>query len=268
MEISSNIASDEYLCLNTCGIQITNGKECRAFRPDGRRDYHILYLTSGCCIVERGGKPTEIDSYNMILFRPGEPQFYKFPKNENIVSLFLHFSGKGCDEILEQCGLDKPVTHIGQNDKLERIFSKLVSEHVLKNPLCEKVCTGLLIQYLAYAGRMAAAGNQGYYPENAIEKICCQMRHDIIMNLPVSHYAKQCCLSESRFSHAFKEQTGLSPKQYMIKAKVETACSLLEYQGYSIPDAARAVGIEDLNYFSRLIRAHTNHTPGWFRKQY
>ena len=205
MEISSNIASDEYLCLNTCGIQITNGKECRAFRPDGRRDYHILYLTSGCCTVERGGKPTEIDSYNMILFRPGEPQFYKFPKNKNIVSLFLHFSGKGCDEILEQCGLDKPVTHIG---------------------------------------------------------------HDIIMNLPVSHYAKQCCLSESRFSHAFKEQTGLSPKQYMIKAKVETACSLLEYQGYSIPDAARAVGIEDLNYFSRLIRAHTNHTPGWFRKQY
>lgn len=44
--------------------------------------------------------------------------------------------------------------------------------------------------------------------------------------------------------------------------KVESACSLLKYHGCTIREAAESVGIDDLNYFSRLIRSHTGYSPG------
>ena len=266
MEISSDRTSDKYLELNICGIQKTAGRECAAFRPNGRLDYHILYLTDGCCVVTRNGAESKIAGGNMILFRPHEPQFYKFPAGENVISHYLHFTGVGCDKLLEQCGLDSPVTYIGKSESLERIFSRLISEYILKRPLASEVCAGILQQFLACAGRRALLGECNVYPEGRIEKICRQMHRDISDNYPISYYAAVCNMSESRFSHAFKEQTGVSPKQYLIKIKIDSACSLLENQGFTIAQAAQAVGIDDLNYFSRLIRLHTGHTPGWFRR--
>lgn len=266
IEISSDRMSDGYLQLNICGIQKTEGRECAAYRPQGRMDYHILYLTSGRCIVTKDGENIDIACGHIILFRPHEPQFYKFPAGEKVVSCYLHFTGTGCDEILKRCGLDRSVTFVGQSDSLERAFLNLISEYTLKKPLSSEVCAGILLQFLAYAGRLSLSGEHTVYHEGRIEKICRQMHRDIGKNFTVSHYAKECRLSESRFSHAFKEQTGISPKQYLIKIKIENACMLLENHGYTVSEAAQAVGIDDLNYFSRLIRLYTGHTPGWFRK--
>lgn len=265
MEFSSDRISDKYLELNICGIQQTYGKEREARRPAGRLDYHILYIIEGSCILTRAGVQQKVAPGNIILFHPHEPQFYKYPAGENVTSLFIHFSGTGCKELLEQCGLFEPVMYIGKSERLKSIFSKLVNEYMLKKHLFSAVCTGLTIQFLAEAGRRVINGDKKIYPEGRIEQICRIMQSNLRENHPVSYYASLCNLSESRFWHLFKEQTGHSPKQYIIKTKVESACSLLEYHGCTIREAAQAVGIEDLNYFSRLIRTHTGYAPGRFR---
>ena len=266
MEFSSDRISDKYLELNICGVQRTFGKEREACRPNGRLDYHILYLAEGSCILTRNGVRQRVACGNMILFYPHEPQFYKYPAGENVTSLFMHFCGTGGAEVLEQCKLDKPVVYIGKSERLENIFSKLVNEYILKKPLFSAVCAGLIIQFLAEAGRRAMSGEQKIYPEGRIEQICSIMHKNLRENHPVSYYAALCNLSESRFLHLFKEQTGHSPKQYIIKMKVESACSLLKYHGCTVREAAESVGIDDLNYFSRLIRSHTGYSPGRLRR--
>jgi len=70
-----------------------------------------------------------------------------------------------------------------------------------------------------------------------------------------------CHLSEGRFAHVFKESTGMSPKQYMLHIKTELACRLLATTDLSVGEVAREVGIEDPNYFCRLMKKQTGHTP-------
>ncbi len=266
IEITSNRVSDEYLQLNCCGIQQNKGKLRAACRPEGRLDYHILYIKEGRCTITRDDKDMVINEGNIILYRPHEPQFYRFSAGENAVSYYLHFSGYGCEDILKKIGLSRPINYVGKSDALERIFLRLTSEYMLKKPLSIEMCTGLLIQFLSCASRLSLTGQRSVNYDTSIERICSQMHRDAGKNYSIAHYAQDCSLSISRFSHLFKEQTGVSPKQYLTKIKVSRACLLLENHGYTIEEAAQAVGIDDKNYFSRLIRQHTGHTPGWYRK--
>ncbi len=266
MEITSNRVSEDYLHLNCCGIQENRGKLSAAYRPEGRLDYHILYIKEGRCTVTRDDKDTVINKGNIILYRPSEPQFYSFAAGENVTSYYLHFSGYGCDDILEKCGLCKPISYIWKSDSMERIFLRMTSEYMLKKPLYTEMCTGLLLQFLSCVGRSIIREQRSVNYDGNIERICNQMHKDIGKNYTVAHYAQDCSLSMSRFSHLFKEQTGVSPKQYLTRIKVSRACILLENHGYTIDEASQAVGIEDKNYFSRLIKMYTGHAPGFFRK--
>ena len=47
--------SDEYLHVNHCGCNHLGGRDIGSLRPDGRVDYHILYIAEGCCYVTEKG---------------------------------------------------------------------------------------------------------------------------------------------------------------------------------------------------------------------
>ena len=84
-------------------------------------------------------------------------------------------------------------------------------------------------------------------------------------NLSVDDYADICNLSSSRFTHIFTKTLGISPKQYLIKIKIEKAIELLENTELPIARIAELVGIADCNYFSRIFKKHTSHSPKFYR---
>ena len=58
-------------------------------------------------------------------------------------------------------------------------------------------------------------------------------------------------MSESSFHKKFREITGTTPHQYQKKLRLIEAHALLSLEGYSVSDAAFAVGYESANHFSR-----------------
>lgn len=254
--------SNKFLELNACGRQVIDRYDRGSCRKNGRVDYHILYITQGTC--RSSGQLAKAG--NLLLFRPEEPQDYLFFAAEKTTSLYIHFSGTGCETLLSDCGLEAPITYVGKSHRLESIFDRMLDEYRLKKPYYPETCAALLWQFLATAGRKARdQTHRAVYPEKGLDEVCRQMHRDYMENRPVAYYAALCHLSESRFFHAFKARTGCSPKAYLTRIKVENACILLESPAVSLADAAHAVGIEDLNYFSRLIKKNTGHTPTHFR---
>ena len=85
-------------------------------------------------------------------------------------------------------------------------------------------------------------------------------------NIPVSHLAKLCLMSETAFRRAFREQTGMSPVQYKIHSRINKAKVLLQSsEEIAIEEIAESLGFYDLSYFYKTFVSFTGTTPSRFR---
>lgn len=69
----------------------------------------------------------------------------------------------------------------------------------------------------------------------------------------VKKISEVALLSDSRFAHIFKEQTGISVYQYILWKKVEEAI-LLSQEGFSLTQCAYSLGFTDSAHFTRTFK--------------
>lgn len=268
MVISTERTSSEFLRLNSCARQCVCQKDFHTLRENGRSDWHILYITNGCCLIDEGGISRKVEKGNIILYKPFERQSYKFFGNSRTVSCYIHFCGRGCGELLRSAKITERVTYVGLSGVLDNLFTRMCEEYTVKKAMHEEVCSAILYEFIIQAGRLK------HYRENKTEikntnsmnEICEKMYNELSENKSVSDYAALCNLSVDRFSHSLKESIGISPKQYIMKMRVGVACELLANTGLDISSVAENVGITDISYFCRMIKKHTGKTPLYFRK--
>lgn len=73
-------------------------------------------------------------------------------------------------------------------------------------------------------------------------------------------------LSPSYLSHAFRDWTGYSPKQYLVLCRLSYARELLLTTTHSVAQIAVRCGFGDVNNFIRTFRKHTHTTPAEYRR--
>jgi AraC-like DNA-binding protein len=81
----------------------------------------------------------------------------------------------------------------------------------------------------------------------------------------VDELARKAGYTRSHFSRAFRKQTGLSPQQYIINARVSLAKELLRSTGLTVTQVAMRAGYADLYMFSRQFKQRTGETPSAYR---
>lgn len=80
----------------------------------------------------------------------------------------------------------------------------------------------------------------------------------------VDEPAEKLFVSREYLSRTFKAQVGISPKQYIIRKKIETAKSALR-GGASLDAACELSGFNDYSYFIYIFRRETGMTPAKYR---
>ena len=73
-------------------------------------------------------------------------------------------------------------------------------------------------------------------------------------------------MSVNAFARLFKDQTGYSPRKYLVRMRVEKACNLLHHSDLSIDQIASACGFSDRYYFTRIFTRTMNVPPGVYRR--
>jgi AraC-like DNA-binding protein len=82
----------------------------------------------------------------------------------------------------------------------------------------------------------------------------------------IENIAPQINISLSRFRHLFKEETGLTPSQYLRLLRLEKAKTLLEESFLTIKEVVNAVGLTDVSHFVRSYKLRYRKTPSQSRK--
>lgn len=81
----------------------------------------------------------------------------------------------------------------------------------------------------------------------------------------VEEMAAQAGLTPSHFSRVFKKATGISPHQYVLKARLERAQRMLAESETSMKVIADLLGFTSQSHFNRAFRTHLGETPTSFR---
>ncbi|NQX44312.1 AraC family transcriptional regulator [Paenibacillus tritici] len=96
--------------------------------------------------------------------------------------------------------------------------------------------------------------------DQAIRWITLQYHQQI----SIDHIASSLGYHRVHLSKAFKQRTGLSPKQFLLKIRMDKARELLG-SPLTIEQVASSVGFNDALYFSKQFRKHSGMPPSEYR---
>jgi AraC-like DNA-binding protein len=92
------------------------------------------------------------------------------------------------------------------------------------------------------------------------------IRDNLDRNLSVSDLASMAGVSREHLTRVFREQTSLSPYQYLLRQKMLLACRLLKETSLTHKEISGRLGYGAPAHFSRTFRKVLRMTPGRFRQ--
>lgn len=102
--------------------------------------------------------------------------------------------------------------------------------------------------------------------DNGIQSAIDYIRENIQEPLKLETLAKISGYSMSYFKLKFRNETGITPAEYVTLQKMEAAGHLLSGTSQSITDIAYSLGFSTSNYFSTAFRKYYQMTPREYRK--
>ncbi|MBD2844385.1 helix-turn-helix domain-containing protein [Paenibacillus sp. IB182496] len=97
----------------------------------------------------------------------------------------------------------------------------------------------------------------------AIERAMTHIKQHYRSTLTREQLANQAGMSPWHFSRKFKEQSGYSPMDYLLRYRMNRAQEHL-LQGMRVQEASRLSGFDDVFYFSKRFKATVGITPARF----
>jgi AraC-like DNA-binding protein len=99
-----------------------------------------------------------------------------------------------------------------------------------------------------------------------LSRVLALLNVSLASAVKVKDLAAAACLSESRFSHAFRSTLGESPAAHLRRRRVELAQQLMLSTEKSLADIACECGLADQSHLTKLFRQLVGITPAAWRR--
>lgn len=253
-------------------VVLSYGKKIRSYesnyhvyRPDGRKDYQLLYINEGEILFKINNKNITYGANTLMLIKPGDPQDrYEISENNRCISSYIHFSGNKAQELLDKYDINSPIIKFEENfntfeDIINRMYSMKSSKHH------EDFCNILLEELFIHISNKLNKSDNSI--TDGFNRLLEMMDLTCAKNYPIKFYAEQIHFSEEYFVRFFKKAMGVSPHKYIMTLRLQKAISMLIYTNYPIKTISQKLGFSNQHYFSKVFCDNYKMTPSEFRSQ-
>ncbi len=243
-----------------------------------RQMLEICYCSKGEQMYEVNGTLYKIKGGDLFVTYPGELHSTgKHPEEKGelywmIIRIpaakkqsFLQYDHKLAAEWHQRL-LNLP-RHFRGNNQLRLLLEKIFNTHKSKKNNLRQIelrhaIASFLLEVIHAAETPVSARQTG-----RIEKIDQFIKDNIDEPVILEEVANLVGLSLSRFKAWFKEETGTTPLDYVLKYKIRTACEWLGKPNRSIADIAFETGFQNQQYFSTVFKKYLGMSPGEYKKE-
>lgn len=261
--------TSDYLKINNCALLHCNSVPARNIRPKGRNDYSLFFITEGCCYLDiDSAAPRTVKKGNAILYAPSVPQDYCFLPEDSSTQIYIHFSGTGCEDIMNKLNLPKfGILNYQNNNEIENYLLKLCETFDGTNQKESVYCQGMLLAVLSLLAPDDKKNHNGDQPySKTIGNIIGQMRSRPAESHSIERWAEECGFTRSYFIQVFKKMTGMAPHRYLTHIRMRYAKEMLLFTDMQVSKIGEICGYSDYNYFSRIFKKTEGMSPAQYRK--
>jgi AraC-like DNA-binding protein len=177
--------------------------------------------------------------------------------------LWVIFDGPKSEEILRSIGIteEQPMLYPGERStELLAAMEKLLYE-------CEQEYQTVGNFYALLQTMKNCIGAQKKLPpqQDYVEKIKRYIEYRYVEDVKISELAEHCGLNRSYMTKCFTEDTGVSPKEYLMQYRLKKAKELLINSELPISNVAYAVGYSDPLAFSKMFKKKERMSPLEYR---
>lgn len=259
-----------YITVNCAGYyRNSSGSQYQCDREKGRKDYLLMYCASGREQVTCGERQEKLEQGWVSLHKPGVPQ-YLHHELEDSTLYWVHFTGLGCEELLQSCRLtESGVYSVGVSPEIESVFLRLVEEIMVKGEEYERICSALMVYMLLLMGRGIQRTHLGLKEETrrSILNAISYIHANYSRKMTVDGLAARAYLNKYAFIRQFKAFSGYTPIEYIIRVRMQKAREMFERPGITVKEVAAEVGYDNPFYFSRLFKKTQGMSPEHYLQQ-
>ena len=153
------------------------------------------------------------------------------------------------------------------NRRVGELLQDICAEAARAQPFAGLRMSGMMTEVVAeiLRGRTELPGEQmahAPFLERAADAINRRCHEPVRMG----ELARMCELSVSHFRHLFREHFGVTPREYLRRARLRRARELMVTTAMTLSEIAGKVGFETIHSFSRAFRDTEGISPTEYRK--
>jgi len=155
-----------------------------------------------------------------------------------------------------------------QAERMDRLFEEMHANSQEDSPFKSEMLAAQLMQLMI----MTYRAHQEQFPQpkkgvnSAIYQVQQYLDEHFSEDVSISDLARDMFLSPYYLSHAFKEWTGYSPKQYMTLSRISGAKELLFSTELTVSEISARCGFGDVSNFVRTFKKESGQTPEQYRR--
>lgn len=242
--------------LNTAGYMISEKNESEIYRPYGSGDWLFLYFPCSMKFYGEYGAEECSKKDACVIYAPDDRQW--FGGNPNFCNSFVHFECT-CDEMSKFSFETGKIFYSANAAKMNRIIKKIKEESMNNSVFSQDMLSAYITQLVVTAER--SFNEEKDEQKKDFVRLRYEMLENYEKNYSAAELAARVCMSKSRFYEKYKMYFNKSPKQEIIKIRMETAKALLTNENESVASVAQKVGFESTEHFSRYFKKYFGNPP-------
>lgn len=155
-----------------------------------------------------------------------------------------------------------------QYEDLKQLFCQMDRYAAERETGYQALCQYLMLAALELVKRMVQGRRGGCQPveTSVFAQVARYLNQHYAEDIPIEQLVRRFYISPYHLSHMFKQKTGYSVKQYVLRRRIGEAQIRLVNTKDTVQTISEAVGFEDTSYFSRIFSKYTGFTPTEYRR--
>lgn len=228
----------------------------------------LMYIAKGTCrFTASSGDEQTVSAGSYLFLDCYRPQSYAFDVPTE--ALWLHFDGCNARNYYDQITqLHGQILHSGQHASpasgMRDILRIFRGSHTLHESAVSNTITSMLQTFLENQTAESSTASRSY----AVEKARSYISEHYSEPISLEMLASRANLSPYHFTRVFSAETGFTPHQYLIAARLSAARYFLSSQEKpSIKDIALRCGFNSESSFCTTFRKWEGITPSEYRAE-